>query len=214
MYTPSPFELWLDTLPDKGLGVLCLHFELKGPVHECLRRTVGVLQENGVSYALVGSLAHFFHGLRRVTVDVDLLIASDALSRCREVLLANGYEASDRPRRLFEKTSGIAIDLHVAGAIVPSGEKRGFAWPEPDGSSVMIDGLKVLSLPAILNLKLSDEAPRALQLRHLADGMELIKAIRPPASFEMQLHPAVRSTYRRLWEVAQQPDPHEQGTYE
>ena len=51
-----------------------MHFEEESAVQKTLRRIAKRLDELGVPYAVVGGLAMFFHGYRRFTEDVDILV--------------------------------------------------------------------------------------------------------------------------------------------
>src|SRR4051794_23227568 len=51
------------------------HFEEKSAVHDALRRIAQRLDELGIPYAIAGGMALFMHGYRRMTDDVDILVA-------------------------------------------------------------------------------------------------------------------------------------------
>ena len=51
-----------------------MHFDKENAVHKTLRKITTRLGDLGIPYALVGGMAMFFHGYRRFTEDVDLLV--------------------------------------------------------------------------------------------------------------------------------------------
>ena len=63
------YEKKLDADLDWALREGSLHFEEKNAVHETLRRITKRLSELGVPYAVVGGMAMFAHGYRRITDD-------------------------------------------------------------------------------------------------------------------------------------------------
>ena len=63
-----------------------MHFEKANAVHKTLEKVTKRLDELGIPYAVVGAMAFFFHGYRRFTDDVDLLVS---LLNCTHVRLPN-----------------------------------------------------------------------------------------------------------------------------
>ena len=57
-----------------------MHFEGGSSVHQTLRRITARLEELGIDYAIAGGMALFFHGFRRFTEDVDLLVTPKGLA--------------------------------------------------------------------------------------------------------------------------------------
>ena len=58
-----------------------MHFEKDSSVHKTLRKIVKRLEQLQVPYAVVGGMAMFFHGYRRFTEDVDILVTAEGLAR-------------------------------------------------------------------------------------------------------------------------------------
>ena len=56
-----------------------MHFERDSAVHKTLERIARRLEELGISYAVAGDVAMFFHGYRRFTEVVDILVTSEGL---------------------------------------------------------------------------------------------------------------------------------------
>ena len=60
-----------------------MHFEEKSAVHLTLRKITRRLHELSIPYAVAGGMALFFHGLRRFTEDVDILLTAQGLQQSR-----------------------------------------------------------------------------------------------------------------------------------
>jgi len=67
-----------------------MHFEEKSAVHVTLRRITQRLRELNVPYAVAGGMALFFHGFRRFTEDVDILVTPEGLRQIHDSLESMG----------------------------------------------------------------------------------------------------------------------------
>src|SRR5688500_11143450 len=68
-----------------------MHFEKDSAVHKALRKVTRKLEEFGIPYAVVGGMAMFFHGYRRFTEDVDILVTREGLAEVHRRLEGAGY---------------------------------------------------------------------------------------------------------------------------
>src|ERR1700687_5656941 len=68
-----------------------MHFEKESAVHKTLQKITRRLTELGIPYALVGGMAMFFHGYRRFTEDVDILVTPEGLKKIHDKLEGLGY---------------------------------------------------------------------------------------------------------------------------
>ena len=68
-----------------------MHFDKGSAVHKTLERISQKLGELGVPYAVVGGMAMFFHGYRRFTEDVDILVSGASLKKIHDSLEGRGY---------------------------------------------------------------------------------------------------------------------------
>ena len=73
------------------------------------------------------------------------------------------------------------------------------------------DGVALLLLAKLVELKLASGMTAPHRLRDLADALELIRAARLPASFAQELDPYVRDRYAELWRAGQAVDPESEG---
>jgi hypothetical protein len=65
------------------------------------------------------------------------------------------------------------------------------------------DGIRWLSLPALVELKLASGMTAPGRLKDLADVQELIRLLSLPANFAEHLQRFVREKYGELWQTVQ-----------
>ncbi len=176
-----------------------LHFEKESAVHQTLRKIARRLDDLHVSYAVVGGMALFFHGYRRFTEDVDILITAEGLRAIHEHLEGVGYVVPPATsRQLRDAEHGVRIEFLVSGEFPGDGKPKPVAFPPPDEAVVELEGIRFLGLAKLVELKLaSGTAPG--RRRDLADVQELIRILNLPAEFANRLDPSVRGLYQELW---------------
>src|SRR5215207_10148634 len=132
------------------------HFEKESKVHESLVRIAKRLDELGVPYALAGGMALFFHGYRRFTEDVDILVTKDDLKTIHEQLEGLGYlPPFTGSKHLRDTDSGVKVEFLTTGEFPGDGKPKPVAFPNPADVRVEGGGLWFLSLPALVELKLA-----------------------------------------------------------
>jgi hypothetical protein len=72
------------------------------------------------------------------------------------------------------------------------------AFPEPTSASLEIDGIRYVTLPVLIELKLASGMTNPGRLKDLADVQELIRHLQLEEAFAERLNPYVRATYREL----------------
>lgn len=93
-----------------------MHFDGTNAVHRTLRRLVERLEELGIDYAIVGGMALFFHGYRRFTEDVNVLVTAEGLEKIHDALDGLGYvRPFEKSKNLRDTVTGVKIDFLVAG---------------------------------------------------------------------------------------------------
>src|ERR1700676_921205 len=85
------YEKELDRDVDWALREGSMHFDEKSAVHDALREIVRRLREIEIPFAVVGGMALFYHGFRRFTEDVDLLVTPEGLHEVHRQLEGLGY---------------------------------------------------------------------------------------------------------------------------
>ncbi|HJW82815.1 MAG TPA: hypothetical protein VJ754_00795 [Anaerolineae bacterium] len=179
-------------------------FARKGNVFESLRRLARRLEEEGIPYALIGGLALILHGYERFTRDVDIVLTRDGLAAFREKCIGRGYvPAFPGAQKTFRDTANnVRIEIITTGEYPGDGKPKPVAFPDPEQSSVERDGIRILQLEKLIELKLASGLSAAHRLRDLADVQDLIAALGLPLELADQLDASVRDEYRRLWETA------------
>lgn len=186
-----------------------MHFEEKSAVHLTLRKLAGRLAELNVPYAMAGGMALFFHGFRRFTEDVDILVTPEGLRQIHANLEGLGYvPLFSGSRNLRDTESGVRIKFLVTGDFPGDGKPKPVAFPDPQEVSIEKDGVCWLRLPNLIELKLASGMTSPGRLRDLADVQELIRILTLPADLGQELHPFVRKKYAELW-VSIQGSSHE-----
>jgi hypothetical protein len=177
-----------------------LFFENKGAVQESLRRIARRLDELGIPYAVAGGMALFHHGYRRFTEDVDILVTRDGLRAIHRALDGLGYKRPfEKSKNLRDVESKVKIEFLVAGEFPGDGKPKAVQFPNPKAVAVEIDGIKFLSLPALIELKLASGISGVEREKDLIDVQQLIKTLNLPLRLSNDLAESVRPKYIELW---------------
>jgi hypothetical protein len=188
-----------------------MHFERESAVHKTLERIARRLEDLGIPYAVAGGVAMFFHGFRRFTEVVDILVTPDGLKRIHDELEGLGYlPLFAGSKQLRDVESGVRVEFLVTGQFPGDGMPKPVAFPDPDDAATEIAGIRFLSLPKLLELKLASGMTNPLRLRDLADAQSLIQELNLPEDFGNLLNPFVREKFNELWAVVQQNRPQEE----
>ena len=177
-----------------------MHFEKESAVHKALRSIAGRLGGLGIPYAIAGGMALFFHGYRRFTENVDILVTREGLEEIRRQLEGLGcvplFQGS---KNLRDTESGVRIEFLVAGDFPGDGKPKPVAFPQPEAVRIEREGLYFLSLPMLVELKLASGMTNPMGLQDLADVQRLIQELNLSMQFADQLNPFVQGKYRELW---------------
>jgi hypothetical protein len=173
-------------------------------VQRALVRLARLLDEKGIPYAVIGAMALNEWGYRRVTVDVDILLAPDGLGRLKAEALGRGYlEKFPGSRGLRDTEAGVNIDVVLAGEYPGDGKPKPVAFPDPAAAAVRGRRVALLPLAKLIELKLASGQSAPHRLKDLADVLELVRQLSLPAELAASLDPSVRAKYHELWRAAQ-----------
>jgi hypothetical protein len=198
------YEQRLNRDLDWALREGSMHFEKGNAVHKTLQRIARKLDELGIPYALAGAMALFYHGFRRFTEDVDILVTRDGLKAIHEQLDGRGYMPPfSGSKNLRDTDSGVRIEFLVAGGYPGDGKPKPVAFPDPATVESEIGGIKCMKLPPLVELKIASGMTEPGRLKDLGDVQELIATLGLPDSLADQLNPYVRDKYRELWAAVQ-----------
>jgi hypothetical protein len=181
-----------------------MFFEQKSGLQVAMRNITQRLRELKIPYAVAGGMAMFYHGFRRFTEDVDILVTREGLDRLHSELEGRGYVPLFPGSKNFrDADSGVRIEFLITGDYPGDGKPKPVAFPDPEQASVERDGIRWLNLPALVELKLASGMTNPGRLKDLADVQELIRLLRLPTDFAEQLQPFVRGKYGELWGAVQ-----------
>ena len=197
------YEQQLSRDPRWALREGSMHFERESAVHKALEAIARRLQELGIPYAIAGGIALFFHGYRRFTEAVAILVTAEGLREIHRHLAGLGYlPPFTGSQNLRDTTSGVRIEFLVTGHYPGDGKPKPVAFPDPAVANVEIEGIQFLRLENLIELKLASGTTPGRR-RDLADVQELIRILTLPADFAERLDPSVRDLYRELWSEIQ-----------
>lgn len=179
------------------------HFEENSAVFRALHKITRRLQTLDIPYVIVGGMALFRHGLRRFTEDVDILVTPGDLRTIHDKLEGLGYLPPFRNSKHLRDTElGVKVEFLTTGDFPGDGKPKPVAFPDPREVGVVIDGMNIITLPKLIELKLASGMTNAGRLKDLADVTELIKILDLPRDYATQLDPFVRDRYSQLWKDA------------
>lgn len=178
-----------------------MHFEKTGAVYRTMRKISTRLDELGLPYVVVGGMALNLHGYVRATDDVDLLVTRATLATIHERLEGLGWVTPFAgSKNLRDADTGVKVKFLVTGEFPGDGKPKPVAFPDPVDVAVDVGGVKCISLPALVQLKLAS-GTAAWRLKDLADVQEAIRVLSLPEAFADGLDPSVRDRFVELWEA-------------
>lgn len=172
----------------------------EGVLNKTIRRVKEDLEQAGIDYSVIGALALNQHGYRRFTEDIDLLMTEEGLERFRKLLIGLGYRpAFEGATKKFRTTDeNVTVEIITTGEYPGDGLPKPVRFHDPKDDSVLIEGIKTVSLEKLIELKLASGMTAPHRLRDLADVQELIKIKNLDASFADKLNPYVREKFLEL----------------
>lgn len=169
------------------------------PVHHSLVKITRRLTELKIDHAIVGGMALVAHGYERTTVDVDLLVTPDGLKALHEALDGLGYVPPFAgSKHLRDAETSVRIEFLVTGQYPGDGVAKPLAFPDPATASVDMNGLRVIALERLLELKLASGMTNPGRLKDLADVQELIRIRGLDEAMAARLHEYVRPKFLEL----------------
>jgi hypothetical protein len=149
-------------------------------------------------------MAMFYHGFRRFTEDVDILVTPAGLNEIHRRLDGLGrippFQGS---KNLRDAESGVKVEFLVTGEYPGDGKPKPVAFPDPEAVAVEVAGVRCAGVPTLVQLKLASGISSTDRLKDLADVQELIRHLQLPRSLAEQLDPFVRAKYEELWDGVQ-----------
>jgi hypothetical protein len=196
----EPFEEKMRKGGGPAIEQACRFFMGDDPVHNSMRKIAQRLDALSIPYAIAGGMSLSAHGFERNTVDVDLLVTREDLSKVHKELEGLGYlPPFTGSRNLRDVETGVAIEFLISGAFPGDGKPKPVAFPDPRTCAIEIDGLKFVTLPVLFELKLASGMTNPGRIKDLGDAQELIRLNRLTKEFATKLNPYVRDKFVELW---------------
>jgi hypothetical protein len=179
------------------------HLAGKGGVYQTLLNLARRLDEEGISYAVIGGMALGKHGYARMTEDVDVLMTVEGLAAFQSRCVGKGYvPAFAGSRKRFRDTeTQVRIEIITTGEYPGDGKPKSVVFPDPGETSVEVEGVRVVTLDKLIELKLASGMSAPHRLRDLADVQDLIGVLELSADFAERLDESVRDQYAQLWQA-------------
>ena len=176
----------------------------QGDVYTTLRNLARRLDDEKIPYAIIGGMALAAHGFVRMTQDVDVLVTKEGLEKLRQTMLGRGYvRAFPGAVKSFRDTeTHVRIEVITTGEFPGDGKPKPVAFPEPGAASLEHEGVRIITLEKLIELKLASGMSAPHRLRDLADVQDLIKALDLPLKLQERLDPSVRDKFSELWHSA------------
>lgn len=199
------YKEYLDADVNRAFLEGSMHFEKDSKVHITLRRITEKLDELGIPYAIAGAMALFYHGYRRFTEDVDLIVTREDLKRIHEELEGLGYVPVFKgSKALRDTTTGVKVDFMITGDYPGDGKPKPVSFPSPVESGYQSDGTRYLSLAKLLELKLASGLHHPPRMKDITDVYEAIKVLGPDERLSETMNPYVRDKYLELLRMARE----------
>jgi len=199
--TGKPAPRW----PSDPLRAITMFQEEKDPAHQSLRRLIKQLEKAKIHHAVMGGMAVYAHGHRRLTDDVDILLTREGLEAFRREFVPKYYEpVPKRSRRYTDKANGVTIDLLVTGLFPGLGKPGPIAFPDPEAVRQQIGKIQYIDQVNLIQLKLA-----ARRHQDFADVVSLISIHNLDESYLDRLHPSVRQDFIECLEEKRREEEYE-----
>jgi hypothetical protein len=180
----------------------------QGQLNQTLARLVSDLNQHGIDYMIIGAVALIAHGYPRFTEDIDLVMTPEDLETFHRELIGLGYvpQFPGARKKIRSTVDNVRIEIITSGEFPGDGKPKPVSFPRPDEASIEIDGIWIVTLEKLIELKLASGMTAPHRLRDLADVQELIKVRRLGAELADKLDPYVRAKYLELWDAVRQAE--------
>ena len=184
---------------------LDLFFMQQGKVYQTLENLKDKLARAGIDYAVIDGMALTIHGYVKATQDVDLLMTAEGLEAFRSSLVGRGFvPAFAGATKMFkDAATGVSVEIITAGEFPGDGKPKSVSFPDPAVAAVELDGIRVVRLTTLVELKLASGLTAPDRLKDLADVQELIRTLSLPESLADEIDESVRPEYLKLWRSVQ-----------
>lgn len=177
------------------------YFMGQGELNGALARLAADLGRHGIDYMVIGAVALMAHGYPRFTEDIDLVLTPEGLEAFHRELVGRGYAPAfpGERRKLRSTREGVPVEVITSGEYLGDGRPKPVSFPDPSAASTEIEGVRVVTIEKLVELKLASGMTAPDRLKDLADVQELIKLRRLGEDFAAGLDPYVREKFLQLY---------------
>ncbi|MFC1759372.1 hypothetical protein ACFL2H_11505 [Planctomycetota bacterium] len=181
------------------------YFMKQSPIHAAARRVSDALQEMKIPFAIVGALATNVHGHVRTTQDVNILTSAEGLAQFKQAHIGRGWvNKFEGSRGMRDTVNDINIDVLLTGDFPGDGKSKPVSFPDAATvAEINADGIPVISLNALLELKIASGMTTIHRPRDLDDVIQLIRVNKLPIDHGESLNLYVQAKFAELWSAAQ-----------
>ena len=182
------------------------YFMGQGALQGTLAQLSSDLKRHGIDYMVIDAVALMAYGYPRFTEDVDLVLTPEGLETFHRELIGLGYAPAFQgaKKRLRSTRDGVSVEVIMAGEYPGDGKPKPVSFPVPSDASINIDGVQIVTLEKLIELKLASGMTAPDRLKDLADVQELIKVRGLTSEFAAALNPYVREQYLHLCSAVEQ----------
>lgn len=183
-------------------------FMRTGKVHRTLRELVKRFNEARIPYAVIGAIAMGQHGFIRATVDIDVLLTPQGFEEFKSQFLGRGYDPAypNAKKAIRDAETGVRIDVILTGQYPGDGLPKPVRFPDPTEFSQEIDGVRVVTLDRLIEMKLASGMTAPHRLMDTADALRLVRHLGLSAEFGSRLDASVQPLFQQIWQEAQVVD--------
>ena len=183
---------------DEGLRF----FRGQGMMNETLRRLTADLEARGIDYSVIGGIALNLHGYKRFTEDIGLLLNAEGLRKFQDELVGRGCRPAfpGATKKFRETGQNVPVEIITTGEYPGDGKPKSIRFHDPGERYVVIDGVKTVDLPTLIELKLASGMSGLGRRRDIGDVQELIRVKSLDAAMAEKLDASVRALYLELYE--------------
>lgn len=175
-------------------------FQERDQVHGAMKKLCATLEADEIPYAIAGAMALNAYGYQRVTTVVDVLLTSQGLAAFKAKHLGRGWvERFAGSKGMRDTEHNVKIDVLIAGDYPGDGKPKAVSFPDPAVVAVRAEGLMLLPVNLLVELKLASGLTNPDRMKDLADVQELIRAARLPLELGQALNPMVQTKYADIW---------------
>ena len=142
--------------------------------------------------AVAGGVAVSAHGYQRSTRDVDVIVSPEGLEKFKDWGVGRGWVNRFKgSRNMRDNTKDVGVDIILT-------TDRPVTVPSPELTVSNRDGLPVLPLPKLIELKLATAKLNEKRKKDLRDVSGLIQTNELTSEYAQYLDPSVRDSFLEL----------------